>query len=288
MNTLASQRMPLFELDANYSDIIKKSPSNVSQTTSATSPLDYSRSSSAAVSPSSSLSSLESSPTLADQPSVIPAFYRSMRAATIDGPANKSQLSETTVAVLTTGGTMGSNPYPAAPKNSSHLYPVCPPARAEPLTHSPISRALQLIEPDCHYDIMEVCACDSQDMLTPTSEEFTSLKTAIQNTVKLGTKSIVVTIGTDGMIPVSRRLNKELSADLKQQKATVVFTGAMMPLSNGVQSDGYRNLANAMKRVQHATPGVHISMENLFPLDDATPVTKDRSRESKQFLIGLN
>ena len=72
-------------------------------------------------------------------------------------------------------------------------------------------------------------------------------------------RNIIITHGTDAMAHHARQIEKMLSqrdthllddvhaktysgAEVVRNKR-VIFTGAMMPLANGSESDGYKNLA---------------------------------------------
>ena len=71
-----------------------------------------------------------------------------------------------------------------------------------------------------------------------------------------GYEHVVITHGTDRM-PDNARALKRMLADAEM---TVVFTGSMIPLSHGMQSDGYQNLADAVAAALKQPHGVTIAM----------------------------
>lgn len=71
---------------------------------------------------------------------------------------------------------------------------------------------------------------------------------------------VVLTHGTDTMVDTAAYLAKE--KDLKHK--TIVLTGAMIPYTFGVSSDGFFNLGSALSFVQVLPPGVYISMNGRY------------------------
>jgi len=67
---------------------------------------------------------------------------------------------------------------------------------------------------------------------------------------------LIITHGTDTMVETATRLADE--KDLLSK--TIVITGAMIPYSLGVSSDGFFNLGSALSFVQVLDPGIYISM----------------------------
>ncbi len=77
---------------------------------------------------------------------------------------------------------------------------------------------------------------------------------------------IVITHGTDAMPQNARKLKALLASDFPNvlAKKRIVFTGAMEPLTHGVQSDGYANLKDALEVALHnAKAGVSIVMHGM-------------------------
>lgn len=67
---------------------------------------------------------------------------------------------------------------------------------------------------------------------------------------------IVITHGTDTMVDTASRLATEENLNGK----TIVITGAMIPYSLGVSSDGFFNLGSALSFVQVLSSGIYIAM----------------------------
>jgi len=85
---------------------------------------------------------------------------------------------------------------------------------------------------------------------------------------------VVVTHGTDRMAEHSRIVRQELLANKsKAHLKTVIFTGAMIPLSHGKESDGESNLQHAIEMAATQAPGVYVAMHGQ--LFDALTVTKN-------------
>ncbi|GAA5222143.1 asparaginase domain-containing protein [Membranihabitans marinus] len=71
---------------------------------------------------------------------------------------------------------------------------------------------------------------------------------------------IVLTHGTDTMVDTAAYLAKENAL----QNKTIVITGAMIPYTFGVSSDGFFNLGSALSFVQVLPPGLYISMNGRY------------------------
>ena len=76
---------------------------------------------------------------------------------------------------------------------------------------------------------------------------------------------IIITHGTDTMVETARYLVHELEPVAK----TIVLTGAMVPYSLGLSSDGFFNIGSALAFVQVMPPGVYVAMNGrIFPWDN--------------------
>ncbi|HEX4662021.1 MAG TPA: asparaginase domain-containing protein [Candidatus Saccharimonadales bacterium] len=82
---------------------------------------------------------------------------------------------------------------------------------------------------------------------------------------------IVITHGTDTMVETAQLLAKTPHLADK----TIVLTGAMIPYSFGVTSDGLFNLGSAIAFAQTLTPGVYVAMNGQYFTSDN--VRKDRA-----------
>ncbi|MFW0778006.1 MAG: asparaginase domain-containing protein [Rickettsiales bacterium] len=67
---------------------------------------------------------------------------------------------------------------------------------------------------------------------------------------------IIITHGTDRMPENSRILANELAETDK----TIIMTGSMLPLANGVESDAPENLRYAIEHIESLPAGVHVVM----------------------------
>lgn len=76
---------------------------------------------------------------------------------------------------------------------------------------------------------------------------------------------IVITHGTDTMVETATYLAQNLSPITR----TIVLTGAMVPYSLGVSSDGFFNIGSALSFVQVLPPGVYVAMNGrIFNWDN--------------------
>ncbi len=76
---------------------------------------------------------------------------------------------------------------------------------------------------------------------------------------------IVITHGTDTMVETARRL----ALETKLQEKTIVITGAMVPYSLGMSSDGFFNIGSALSFVQILDYGIYVAMNGrIFPWDN--------------------
>ncbi len=137
------------------------------------------------------------------------------------------------ILVITTGGTIGALPYPD-PKNPPE-FSAMPPAGCDlvavALTVFANTRSISL-EPRDSKLIDEAYRLNIAGLIREVPET-----------------AILITHGTDTMLQ---------TADFFFQRPvpgkTIILTGAMTPLANGFESDGYRNLAFALEQL--AMPGL--------------------------------
>jgi L-asparaginase len=73
-------------------------------------------------------------------------------------------------------------------------------------------------------------------------------------------KHIIVTHGTDTMVTTAEMLAK--SEDISDK--TIIITGAMIPYTFGMSSDGFFNLGSALAFAQSLPPGVYIAMHGEY------------------------
>jgi L-asparaginase len=73
-------------------------------------------------------------------------------------------------------------------------------------------------------------------------------------------KHILITHGTDTMVTTAEMLAK--SDEISDK--TIVITGAMIPYTFGMSSDGFFNLGSALAFAQSLPPGVYIAMHGEY------------------------
>ena len=164
--------------------------------------------------------------------------------------------------IIMTGGTIDAEPYPD-PNN--------PPKNAIPLENSVIPSTIASMGYGGRCDFFKWTAKDSKAF---TSEEMDALAQIIRTSPA---KNIIITHGTDAMPEHSRQILGRLSrvdtavpnghvaihgkrknkADIDKR---VIFTGAMMPIANGPESDGYKNLGYIFRNMDKWQAGVRVVM----------------------------
>jgi L-asparaginase/Glu-tRNA(Gln) amidotransferase subunit D len=153
------------------------------------------------------------------------------------------------ILLITTGGTIDAQPY---------LDPLSPPLNCEPLhrDRSIVPDAVKKLFP-LHLDSHFVCNLDSKQV------ENNHLN-CIANIIKGHShKNIIVTCGTDRMPEIARRIDSAIGQELREQDRRVIFTGAMIPLSNGSCSDGWNNLKTALENIETYPAGVGLVVPTL-------------------------
>jgi L-asparaginase len=147
------------------------------------------------------------------------------------------------VLFVQTGGTIDAEPYRDTPKDIT------------PLKFSVIPTALSQSSVITNYELTKFKIADSKKF---TEEDLTELAKFIG---KCGFNKIVVIHGTDHIPQNARFLEKQLQIYCPHK--TVIFTGAMVPISNQIagyaKSDGYENLDYAYEQAQTLKAGVYIA-----------------------------
>lgn len=98
----------------------------------------------------------------------------------------------------------------------------------------------------CHKDSKEITPEDEQNLLETIKEAE-------------GYERIIITTGTDRMTNMAREIKRQIDPIF----CPIVFTGAIWPLANGPQSDGWSNLdKSALTKIEKTD--VYIAMGNVF------------------------
>lgn len=156
------------------------------------------------------------------------------------------------VLVLTTGGTIDSAPYPETGEIPPDIIPAETRSSIETLR-----RIAAAQEPEILLDWVELCNKDSK-YLDP--QDLVALEHAIISKAHSYDR-VLITMGTDCMTSLAQDLKARLG---EVPDCPVVFTGSIMPLSNGEMSDGHANLRLALLGNPAAEPGIYIAMHGLF------------------------
>jgi L-asparaginase/Glu-tRNA(Gln) amidotransferase subunit D len=174
------------------------------------------------------------------------------------------------ILIIITGGTIDAEAYPD---------PANPPKVATMLEDTAVPQALAEMNLSQKYYCFVWLRKDSKAF---TEEDITALARIIRHS---GHQEIIITHGTDRMVENSRALcaqlfdgglnphadaspaasRRALLGETQQHKnafnGKIAFTGSMIPLSNGLHSDGYRNLKFAMEEIANFPSGVWIAFE---------------------------
>jgi L-asparaginase/Glu-tRNA(Gln) amidotransferase subunit D len=163
--------------------------------------------------------------------------------------------------LATLGGTIDSAPYSEAqgeyPKNATPMNCLMVPDAV-----TTIFNKLGLTHPLEHRFI---CNRDSKLVF---NQERRKLMNVIDQAADEGADRLIVTIGTDRMCKTARFVDSHL----ERRDISVIFTGSLLPLTNGPHSDGWSNLERAL--THPVEPGiVYIGMSDIF--EDCRWVRKD-------------
>jgi L-asparaginase/Glu-tRNA(Gln) amidotransferase subunit D len=163
--------------------------------------------------------------------------------------------------IITTGGTIEAEAYSGAP-----------PENVTPLARPFIQEALEIALPHEDVEVLPLCNLDSKSV---TPDHLQAIAAIIK--ARTDVDRVIVTHGTDTMIAHAQETADKLEA-LGVSGPRVVFTGAMKPLMNGMQTDGWSHLANLVRRMEEAPQGVSIYMHGQFFDPDHTRKDYERQR----------
>lgn len=108
----------------------------------------------------------------------------------------------------------------------------------------------------CSLDV-KVKTLMMKDSLEMTLEDRLIIQKAC---VAIPYQQIIITHGTDTMVETATFLAK----DPELAKKTIILTGAMIPYTFGLSSDGFFNLGSALSFVQVLGPGVYLTMNGRY------------------------
>jgi L-asparaginase len=164
------------------------------------------------------------------------------------------------VLVITTGGTIGALPH-KAPQTLPRL--VSMPAPGRDIVRDALATEFSRVSTRC----VSLEPCDSKRINYAYRMELSRIIVAAPEA------DIVVTHGTDTILTTADFLHHSLSSATGQK--SVILTGAMIPLSNGPESDGYRNLQFSLAALTRGTPA--LARVNVVLSDYEDPTTQSGS-----------
>lgn len=137
--------------------------------------------------------------------------------------------------IITTGGTIGAVAQGERPPSHVAFAPA-PINTVRDALHQPI---FCLTARD--YDLLEMEQRDSKDIDDPYRQQL------VQHVAAANHPNILVTFGTDALLRAAEVMHQAIvgwaAAGIPK---TVVLTGSMLPLANGLASDGWQNLQLAI------------------------------------------
>jgi len=158
-----------------------------------------------------------------------------------------------TTLVITTGGTIGAMPYydPLSPPRSCTIPPD-----GRDIVREHIESAPNLAQTRC-------MTLELQDSRMVNDVYRQNLADVIKAAPE---DNILVTHGTDALLKTAEYLYLEALVDSKLASKKIILTGAMVPLANGCNSDGYQNLHFALRQLSAANAnlnGVNIVLSDF-------------------------
>ncbi|MDD3183453.1 MAG: asparaginase domain-containing protein [Alphaproteobacteria bacterium] len=148
-----------------------------------------------------------------------------------------------TILVITTGGTIGAVPYrdPIHPPKSCTL-----PEDGCDIVQDVIQTTFRNIRTRC----FSLGLRDSWSIDNAYREK---LLDVIRSAPE---EKVLMTHGTDSLIQTADFLYAKMKDDTAFDRKVVILTGAMVPLANGPESDGYQNLCCALQQLSVANDGL--------------------------------
>lgn len=176
---------------------------------------------------------------------------------------------ECSILLITTGGTIDSEPYPE--NESDH-----PPLSKNKGTCNSFYALEDIIAHRFKLDHIALFAKDSKHL--DIKDQGAILRQILHKTSHW---RIVVTIGTDRMVEIARNLRGQITSGAFKLPCPVIFTGAIWPLSNGMEkSDGFNNLELAALGHANLSPDIYIAMHAIM----ATPDQIKKDIATKTFI----
>ncbi len=129
----------------------------------------------------------------------------------------------------------------------------------KPLKNSIIPDYIRGVKPNFKPKFTQVVMKDSRDL---TAKDLQRMKQVIE---KSPCQKIIVTHGTYSMPDSARYLNSKT----KRKDQTIIFTGALVPITGNVYSDAPFNLGYSVAKVQELPAGVYVSFNgSIFSPDE--------------------
>lgn len=168
---------------------------------------------------------------------------------------------ERSLLLITTGGTIDSEPYP---EDESKYPPLS--------THTEACHAYQALENiirhkgGAQYRLHHTALFTKDSKHLDTDDQGAILRQLLRKSAHW---RIVVTIGTDRMVEISRNLREQIKQSAFKLPCPIIFTGAIWPLSNGKsKSDGFENLELAALGHENLSPDIYVAMHSIMATPD--------------------
>jgi len=145
-----------------------------------------------------------------------------------------------TILVITTGGTIGAMPY---------FDPLSPPRTCTiPTDGRDIVRA----HVESAYSKMYQTRCMTMELQDSRTIDERYRQNIVDVITAAPEERILITHGTDALLKTAEHLYTEALINDKLAAKKIILTGAMVPLANGKNSDGYQNLHFALRQLSAA------------------------------------
>lgn len=159
-----------------------------------------------------------------------------------------------TILVITTGGTIGALPY---------FDPLCPPRACTIPTDG---RDIVRQHVESAYNTLYQTRCMTLELQDSSLITERYRQNIVDVLIAAPEENILITHGTDAILQTAEYLYQEALVNEKLAAKKIILTGAMVPLANGKNSDGYQNLHFALRQLSAANanlPNVSIVLSDF-------------------------
>lgn len=162
------------------------------------------------------------------------------------------------VLVITTGGTIGACAYPD---------PTTPPENST----MPGSNADYVRDFVGRRDTARKARCISMPPRDSKAIDAQYRQQIVQHIEQAAEPAVLITHGTDTLLKTAESLYLEMQNNPRLAQKSILITGAMTPLQNGKESDGYQNLEFSLDALKTAPQAAKVRIVLSDFAQDADP-----------------